>query len=398
MPLNHKPIRVLVVDDSAFMRSALTNMLHESPEFTVVGAARNGEEALEKVATLKPDVMTLDIDMPGMNGLRVLERVMATTPLPVVVVSALTEEGADVTIQALNLGAVDFLPKQLQGSLLRITAIRHLLHEKVRTAVKARVEACLRNPSRLAPLRGTLANGYAAASTRIQKGAPPAGHWSQHVPAVIAIGCSTGGPQALQEILPLLPASFPAPIVIAQHMPKYFTKPFADRLNQQCAIEVREATASDVLTPGVALLAPGGQHMVLESGAGQTIGLRFFNGCEELPYRPSVDVLMQSLARVCGAKSVGVILTGMGHDGMEGARAIKAVKGVVLAQDEASSVVYGMPKAVIEEGYADKVIPLSRMAEELLALVRHRYDRGGSPPSRADDQSRGQVTLSSIAL
>ncbi len=376
-----KPIRVLVVDDSAFMRKALSNMLSQCPDFEVVGIARNGEEALRKVASLKPDVMTLDIDMPGMNGLVVLERVMATHPLPVVVVSGSTEEGAEVTLRALELGAIDFIPKHLEGSSLNISTIREQLLEKVK--VEAEAAGKISSPPATsscslgrfstqskkrdrASSRGSIPWGPADTGRLI-----PGGRQGT-LPGILAIGCSTGGPQALQEMLPRLPASFPASIVVVQHMPKFFTKPFAERLNQLCPLEVREAEEGDEVLPGVVLIAPGGQHLTLEKRGSGKVTIHVSEEPLNYPHRPSVDLMMQSAAKIFGSTTVGLIMTGMGQDGFEGVQAINAVRGRILAQDSASCVVYGMPKAVIEGGWADKVVPLSRMPSEVMGLFQQK--------------------------
>lgn len=363
------PIRVLVVDDSAFMRKAISTMLRESQDIVVVDTAKNGEDALQKIATLDLDVMTLDIDMPGMDGLTVLEEVMKSHPLPVVMVSSLTEDGAAITIRALELGAIDFIPKHLGGSSLKISMIREPLQDKVRAAAKATNKIRNRRLPCFSGQRkaGAISQFPQTAPQKAENVSPSfTGHWSvpQRDPGVLVIGCSTGGPQALQRVLTSLPATIPCPIVVAQHMPKFFTKPFAERLNQLCALEVREAQEGDLLRPGLILIAPGGQHLTLE-GRGEVVKTHINEHPENLPYRPSVDLLMQSAANLYGPKVTGLIMTGMGQDGLEGARAIKKAGGSVLAQDEASCVVYGMPKAVAEHGCANKVIPLEKIANEI---------------------------------
>lgn len=378
------PIRVLVVDDSAFMRKALCAMLEGDPRVAVAGVARNGEEAVQKVAELDPDVVTLDVEMPGMNGLEALRRLMAVRPLPVIMVSSLTVEGASETLQALDLGAVDYIPKQLDGLATNITTIRQELLGKVIAAagaagkIHARPAArggtregadgetgrggeggnsaspCPRVPGSPAPIASRLSSGTVAA-TRGSK--------------VVAIGCSTGGPQALMDLLPLLPADFPAGIVIVQHMPKFFTKPFAERTNQACRIEVREAAEGDAVTPGVALIAPGGLQCRLVRRRATSVEIALSPNTEGLLHAPSVDVMLKSVAEVYGERGVGVILTGMGQDGLEGARALRGAKGRLIAQDEASCVVYGMPKAVVDAGIADKVVPLPLIAGEIINMV-----------------------------
>ena len=374
------PIRVLVVDDSAFMRKAIANLLGESSDFVVIDTARNGEDALAKVASLKPDVMTLDIDMPGMDGLTVLERVMATHPFPVVMVSSLTEEGAQVTIRALELGAVDFVSKHLGGSSLKISSIREPLHQKVRAAAKA-IGKVRRLSSEVTHISkpptsfhtNTPQTLFSTSPTNslaspVQTFTEGASHVANGLSPLLAIGCSTGGPQALQQVLTQLPADFPGAVIVAQHMPKFFTKPFAERLNQLCALEVREAQEGDEVKPGTVLLGPGGQHITLER-RGTKVMTHVSDQPIHLPYRPSVDLMMESAANIFGQKVLGVVMTGMGQDGLEGVRAIKTHGGNVLAQDEASSIVYGMPKAVGESGCADKVVSLTRMAYEIQSAM-----------------------------
>lgn len=362
MPEATKQIRVLVVDDSIFMRKSITLMLNESADLTVVGNARSGEEALRKIAELKPDVMTLDIEMPGMDGLAVIETVMATNPMPVVVVSSHTEAGAAVTLRALELGAIDFLPKNLGGSYLRITAIRDQLIEKVRVAAQA-----------FGKLRVRLRLDTHEQATPCGVGVDRSKSWqTSELSHLVVIGCSTGGPQALQEILPQLPADLPAPVVIGQHMPKYFTKHLAERLNQLSRLEVHEADDQEIVRSGVVFVAPGGYHLTFQQNGRQEVQIRVSEEPHALPYRPSIDLMMQSAVQVLGSRVMGVILTGMGHDGLEGMRAIHAAGGFTLAQDEATSVIYGMPKAVADAGCADRIMPLTQIAGEIACTIeRH---------------------------
>ena len=375
------PIRVLVVDDSAFMRKAISTMLREAQDIVVVDTAKNGEEALQKVASLDLDVMTLDIDMPGMDGLTVLEHVMKLHPLPVVMVSALTEDGAALTIRALELGAIDFIPKHLGGSSLKISLIREPLQEKIRVAAKASSKIRSGGLQNISSQPVGRTSPCPPISLQRAKVSPPSfkGPLSldQSDPGVLVIGCSTGGPQALQTVLASFPATFPCPIVVAQHMPKFFTKPFAERLDQLCALKVRQAEEGDQLHPGLILIAPGGQHMMLKR-YGQMVTTHISEEPQELPYRPSVDLLMQSAADLYGPKVTGVVMTGMGQDGLEGARAVKHMGGSVFAQDEATCIVYGMPKAVAEQGLADKVIPLNKISSDIQAWL-HRQPKQGSP-------------------
>jgi two-component system chemotaxis response regulator CheB len=363
-------IRVLVVDDSAFMRKVLANMLGSDPRIHVVGLARNGDEALVRVKDLQPDVMTLDIEMPGMNGLEVLRQVMDERPLPVIMVSSLTEEGAQATMLALDLGAVDFIPKQLNGSSVNIVGIQQELVDKVISAHKAkeklrRLFGKVRGSARPAD-EGVRICAASAAEGPIAR--PTTSALSARGTKVVAIGCSTGGPKALQEIFPLFPKDFPAPILVVQHMPKFFTGPFAKRLNELSQIEVREARDGDVPEPGLALVAPGGLHMRATKRSFLEVGISL-SAEPPMLHVPSVDVMLESVAQTFSGRAVGVILTGMGHDGQQGMKAIKAVNGRTIAQDEATCVVYGMPKAVVDNGLADKIVPLENIAGEIANMV-----------------------------
>jgi two-component system chemotaxis response regulator CheB len=320
-------------------------MLAGDPHIAAVETARNGEEALQKIPTWKPDVVTLDVEMPVMNGLDALRKIMEMHPVPVLMVSSLTTKGAEETLQALELGAIDFIPKQLDGVVTNISSVQYDLISKV-IAVS----------SRSALPRTSV--GLSSQSTSATRGSK-----------IVAIGCSTGGPQALSELLPMFPKDFPAGIVIVQHMPKCFTKPFADRMNAQCDIEVREAAESDEVQPGVALLAPGGLQLRLARQKATRIGVTLAPNTEGLLHAPSVDVMMQSVAQLYAERTVGVILTGMGQDGLEGMRAIKVGRGRTVAQNEASCTVYGMPRAVVENGCADKIVPLSQIAGEIMNMI-----------------------------
>jgi two-component system chemotaxis response regulator CheB len=356
------PIRVLVVDDSAFMRKILANMLASDARISIAGVARNGDEALAQIKALKPDVMTLDIEMPGMNGLEVLRHVMQEMPLPVIMVSSLTEEGAKETLLALDLGAVDYIPKHLQGAAVNIIGIQQELIGKVMMAHHAapKLHQMARRISAGTRLTGD--SGRNVGSGRRISGQPIRGV------RLVAIGCSTGGPKALQEILPLFPKDFPAPIVIVQHMPRFFTGPFAQRLDQLSQITVREAVEGDILQAGVAFLAPGGVHMRLSRKNATESAIALSNEPRTL-HMPSVDVMMVSAAEVYPSRAIGVILTGMGQDGLNGMTAIKNANGRTIAQDESTSVVYGMPKAVVDHGMADKVVPLEKIAGEIANMV-----------------------------
>jgi two-component system chemotaxis response regulator CheB len=357
-----KTIQVLVVDDSTFMRKSLSAMLAADPRIAIAGMARNGEEALQQVHQLNPDVVTMDVEMPGMNGIEALKRIMAEHPVPVVMVSSLTAEGAGDTLKALELGAIDYIPKQLDGVAMKIYDIQKELIEKIVAAAGANIprrhEARGARPEANSSRPLPLAPYLTSKSVTATRGAK-----------LVAIGCSTGGPQALLEVLPAFPSDFPAGIVIVQHMPKTFTKPFADRMNEVCSLEVKEAVDGDEVKPGRILIAPGGVQCRVKRKSITSTVIALSPNVEHHLHAPSVDIMMQSVASMYGERGIAVILTGMGHDGLEGVKAIKAAKGRTIVQDEKTCIVYGMPKAVVEAGCADKVIPLSGVAGEILNMV-----------------------------
>lgn len=349
-------VKVLIVDDSAFMRNALTSMLSSDKEIEVVGTAKDGLEALEKIISLKPDIVTMDVEMPRMDGLTALKIIMEKNPLPVIMVSSMTTEGAKTTLEALDIGAVDFIPKNLSELSVNIIKIRDVLIEKVKNISK---------------------RGFIKRRLRIEKEHRPVEivknihtniTGSRRV-GIISIGTSTGGPKALQEVIPKLPKELPVPVVIAQHMPPAFTKPFAERLNQLSEIKVKEAEEGEPLTPGVVLIAPGRGNMRVVRKRGIETVVSITENKEEFQYRPSVDALMLSVAECFPGRALGVIMTGMGNDGLKGLIAIKKTGGRVFAQNEETCIVYGMPKAVVDAGIADKVLPLEEMAGEIINSV-----------------------------
>ena len=344
---------MLVVDDSPFMRRALAAMLERDPEVVVVGMARDGLEAVDLVRLHDPDVVTLDIDMPRMDGLAALRQIMMEMPRPVLMVSSLTSEGAEATLKAMELGAVDFIPKQSSVAALDMARIQDNLLIKVKEVAGRPIRLLNRGPAARKPLAW---NGQAS-DGRLE--AAPAAR------PVVAIGVSTGGPPAVQKVLAALPARIPVSILIAQHMPAAFTGPFAKRLDSLCSIAVKEAEPGEPLEPGTAYIAPGGRHILLERKGG-----RLEVGVSDEPrdalYKPSASVLFNSVAQCVGGKGMGVVLTGMGSDGLEGARALKAQGGLVLAQSDATCVVYGMPRAVVDAGLADQVVDIDDMAAAIL--------------------------------
>jgi two-component system chemotaxis response regulator CheB len=353
-------VKVLIVDDSAFMRNALTSMLASDPEISIVGTARDGLEAIEKIASLRPDVVTMDVEMPRMDGITALKHIMEKAPVPVIMVSSLTNEGAKVTLDALDLGAVDFIPKNLSELSVNIVKIKEVLLDKIKQIAR-------RGPIR----RIVRPIDKAAIETKIRelRLAVPQRATGERKTSVVAIGTSTGGPRALQEIITVLPKDFPVPIVIAQHMPPNFTGPFAERLNQLSKIEVKEAQEGDQLKPGLALLAPGRGHMKVVKKRTLESVVTISENREAFAYRPSVDALILSIAECYPGRALGVILTGMGNDGLKGLTELKRNGGRVFAQNEQTCVVYGMPKAVVDAGLADKVLSLEEMAGEIINAV-----------------------------
>ena len=355
-------ISVVVIDDSAFMRKALSTMLEKDPEIQVVATARDGEEGLEMVRRHNPHVVTLDIEMPRMDGLTALRHIMMEMPRPVLMVSSLTSEGAEATLKALELGAVDFIPKQLSKVSLDIVKIEENLRAKVKEIAHRKVRMPLtRRP--LAHAAGETPRAMAAPAAPLAR--PTAGRLTRDV---VAIGVSTGGPPAVQKVLAALPKDFPTGILIAQHMPAAFTGPFAKRLDGSCQISVKEAETGDKVLPGTCFVAPGGKHITLNGKPGALEILICEQPAEAL-YKPSANVLIGSVAERMGKRALGVILTGMGNDGMEGVRALKEKGGRALAQSDATCVVYGMPKAIVDAKLADEIVDIDNMAEAMLANV-----------------------------
>ncbi len=346
-------VKVLVVDDSAFMRKAISGMLEKDPMIEVVGTARNGEEALEMIKKLDPDVVTLDIEMPVMDGLSALRRIMMEFPRPVIMVSSLTQEGAEATFKALELGAVDYIPKQLSRVSLEIVKIEKELQEKVKSVAKKKGKIKIHR--RRAQV--TQAVEISRFAGKMQKR------------DLVGIGVSTGGPMAVQQVLTKLDKNFPAPILIAQHMPEAFTGPFAKRLDEICKISVKEAENGETIKKGVAYIARGGHHLRIVQKVSK-IELEVSKKPEDALYKPSANELMRSIAIGVGKRALGVILTGMGNDGLEGIGEIKKRGGRVLAQSEKTCVVYGMPRAIVDASLADEVVDIGDMAE---AITKNLY-------------------------
>ncbi len=367
-------IKVLVVDDSGFFRRRIGEMLGADSGLEVVGYAKTGEEAIAQTKQLKPDVITMDIEMPGMNGIEATRRIMAELPTPIIMFSSLTTEGAQSTFEALDAGAVDFLPKRFQDIAKDIEEARVLLCARVKAVARTRLAKSTAAPtakpkSQPAPAPAQKPRPVAAVpktaavAERPRAARSPAGKIN-----ILAIGTSTGGPVALQNVLIKLPANFPVPIVIVQHMPGTFTPTFASRLNQQCAITVREAKDGDRLEPGVALLAPGGKQMLVKESNGVAY-VKVEESEPSLTYKPSVDITFRSVAKIYPANTLAVIMTGMGADGREGCRELKNHGSEIWVQDEHSCVVYGMPAAVVDAGLADAVLDVNEIGPHIVGRV-----------------------------
>ncbi len=361
-------IRVLIVDDSVVMRRLLSDAISADPDIEVIGTAANGLIGLAKIAQLKPDLVTLDVEMPELDGLQTLQRLRPDYPkLPVIMFSTLTERGAATTLEALAAGATDYVTKP--ANLGSVGASIQAVREELVPRIKA---ACARTVANLArPVRAPL---------------PPQAPRKQpsaRVFDVVAIGVSTGGPNALAAIFANFPADFPVPIVVVQHMPPVFTKSLANRLGALGRLRVTEAITGDVLAPGHALIAPGNFHMEIARAGVQT-RVNLHQGPPENSCRPAVDVLFRSVAAVYGGASLAVVLTGMGQDGLRGCETIAAAHGTIMVQDEASSVVWGMPGAVANAGLADVVLPLDQIAVRITQLVTQGARRDAATPASAN--------------
>ena len=359
-------VKVLVVDDSGFFRRRVSEILSADPDIQVVGTATNGREAIDQAQALKPDVITMDYEMPMMDGITAVRNIMQSCPTPVLMFSSLTHEGARVTLDALDAGAVDYLPKNFEDISRNPEKVKALLCEKVHTIARSNRRFSTFSPPSAPTAAAPAARGAAPAPASRPSPASPAATSSAAAPKrksykLVAIGTSTGGPVALQRVLTQLPASFPAPIVLIQHMPAAFTKAFAERLDKLCRITVKEAEDGDLLRPGLALLAPGGKQMMVDARG----VVKILPGDERLNYKPCVDVTFGSAAKSFSDKVLAVVLTGMGADGREGARLLKQSGSQVWAQDEASCVIYGMPMAVVKANLADAVYGLDDIGRHL---------------------------------
>lgn len=368
------PYRVLVVDDSLFMRKIISDLISGFPEFQVVGTANNGREAVQMTRDLRPDVITMDVEMPVMNGLDALKAIMEEIPTPVVMLSSLTEEGAAETIQALEWGAVDFVRKPSYSISLDLFKVKDMLIEKLGIAVRSKVNRKLKPPAVLPP-------APVKPRPRVDPVSPPSTRVTEPVPArkdilpsrfqdIVAIGTSTGGPRALQYVLSGLPANFSAPIVIVQHMPPNFTKSLAQRLDTISNIRVVEGEDGMPLVPGTAYVAPGGFHMTVCKEAGKPYSIRISKEEPRSGHRPSVNTLFESLLPMKELKRHIVIMTGMGNDGAKSMHDLKNDGAVTtIAESDETCVVYGMPRAAAESGCVDYLLPVHEIAPQLVKAL-----------------------------
>jgi two-component system chemotaxis response regulator CheB len=351
-----KPVRVLVVDDSALMRKLIPELLARDPQIEVAGTAMDGDFALKKITELKPEVVTLDLEMPRMSGLDTLRFITRHHRLPVIVVSAHSTQGAIATFKALSLGAFDFVAKPQDAAPDHMDEIADELIGKIKAAAQS---------SAIPIADEAIPEARKEAKPHLRRALPPR--------KVVALGVSTGGPAAVQSVLSKLPADFAAALLVVQHMPAGFTELFAQRLDEACSIEVKEARSGDLLLAGRALVCPGNRHMIVKRmSSGDMVVLTDeprMNG-----HRPSVDVLLQSVAKEFGANGIGVLMTGMGEDGAEGLGALKRAGGLTIAQNEESCVVFGMPKAAIERGHVQRVVSLEDLAQTLMAQCREESE------------------------
>lgn len=371
-------VKVLVVDDSSFFRRRVSEIINQDPTLEVVDTAQNGREAVEKAIALRPDVITMDIEMPVMDGISAVREIMAKSPTPILMFSSLTHEGAKATLDALDAGALDFLPKKFEDIARDKDEAVKLLQQRVKAIARRRsfmtpARPALSAAAPIEPVRGSLFNRTATGSPpvvqeRTASSTPVTFKKSGKSYQLVLIGTSTGGPVALQTVLTQLPATFPHPILLIQHMPATFTAAFAARLNGLCQISVKEAEDGDTLKPGWAYLAPGGKQMMLD-GKGATARIRIIEGNDKVNYKPCVDITFASAAKSHNDKVLAVVLTGMGADGRDGARLLKEQGATIWAQDEASCVVYGMPQAVAKAGISSESLPLDKVAQRILVEI-----------------------------
>lgn len=371
--------RVLVVDDSSFFCRRVKEILNQDSELEVVGQAKNGEDAIKLVKELKPDVVTMDVEMPVMDGITAVKRIMQSDPVPILMFSSLTHDGAQATLDALDAGALDFIPKKFEDIATNRKEAIDLLQSRVKALARKKLgNAGLKSRSALTTPGTTRITQVFMRSSSLDSRNEPAsvanrfsGVSSRKTYKILVIGTSTGGPVALQKVLAGLPASFPHPILLVQHMPGSFTKAFAERLNQICKINVAEASQGDRLKPGWAYLAPGGRQMLVEgSAASATINITDRQSDGAMTYKPSVDLTFSSVSRLYGGDVLALILTGMGADGREGCKALKSMGAKIWAQDEQTSVVYGMPQAVTAANLAELNLPIHDFTQSIMTEMQ----------------------------
>ncbi|MGD0036009.1 MAG: chemotaxis response regulator protein-glutamate methylesterase [Bacteroidota bacterium] len=358
-------IKVIVIDDSAFMRKSLTLMLESDREIRVIATARDGSEGIEKISKLKPDIVTLDIEMPSMDGLTALKIIMEQMPVPVLMVSSLTTESAQATMQAFDLGAVDFISKDLASISTNIKNIKGELIDKIKQIARSRLIQTRFRMRRLVQSSRDKKDQIAPASKIIS---------FENVASdfqAVVVGISTGGPEALHNLIPKIPKQFPIGMAIVQHMPPHFTKSLADRLNIISKVNVKEAEQGEVVEPGKVLIAPGGRHLTFRND-GPNVITEISDEPINALYRPSADIMMKSAGITFHGPLLGVIMTGMGKDGVEGLKCIKSKGGYVIAQDEESCIVYGMPQAALEEGVVDSMVSLENISVAFNRLTKLR--------------------------
>ncbi len=352
MPL----VRILIVDDSGFFRRRLSEIISSDPRLEVIGMASNGLEALAQVILLKPDVISMDIEMPVMDGISAVRKIMAQHPTPILMLSTWTTEGAKLTLEALDAGAVDYLPKRFQDISDHINiAHQHLCQRLYDLAANT-------NTNKLSAVKTSSISPTVRPSTRASLG-----HLASAPINLVAIGTSTGGPVALQVVLSKLPQNFPHPILLIQHMPAAFTPSFAQRLDAQCKITVKQAIDGDKLMPGTAYLAPGGMQMIVK-GTKRNSFIEIQNGQTDQTYKPSIDLTLESLITVCPAETLVIILTGMGADGREACKKLRPLGAKIWAQDQQSSTIYGMPMVIAKAGLADRILSLNDIGHHLADL------------------------------
>lgn len=368
-------LKILVVDDSFFMRKVLSDIINENDNFEVIGTARNGQEALQRIKDVNPDVVTMDIEMPIMDGLTALKIIMKEIPVPVLMLSGLTKEGADATIKALDLGAVDFIPKPGNIFKVNVDEMKEEIYKKINIAAKIKLKTKQQAMQQIV----SSINDDKVEIPRVRKKISPQkvisksssidkGKRSSKITKLVAIGTSTGGPRALQNVISDLPKDMDSPVVVVQHMPPSFTKSLAERLDSISNLRVKEAEDNDVLENGCVYIAPGGRHIKLEKKS-NVYRIKLDDGPKVSGHKPSVDVMFSSVSEINELKICGIILTGMGSDGANGLCDLKKKQGYIIAQDEASCVVFGMPKSAINKGIVDKIVPLAEISKEIIDFV-----------------------------